>query len=713
MDTYNTKPLHIHQGTVSEKRSELKSSLLKTIEIEESLYSLLKSDDSFYEKPIPLRHPLIFYYGHTFTFFINKLYNGNFITKRINPHLESMHAIGVDEMSWDDLTVTHYKWKSVSEVKNYRAQVTELLCKYIDTVDFTLPITWDSPIWPILMGIEHLRIHIETSSVLIRQLSLDHIKESPQWAPCPHQGTAPKNELINFKGGEIQLGKTKDSPYYAWDNEFGKHKAKLNDFKASKFLVSNAEFLEFVQDEGYTTDDYWTDEGVSWKHFTKALQPSFWIKDKGQYLLRVLDRIIKLPLNWPVEVNQLEAKAFCNWKSEKENKNLRLISEDEWSQVYSTEVLEHKKTRELKNETASDSTHSYNMNLSQYRSPCPIDEFKAKSLYDVMGNVWQWTETPIYAFDDFKVHPLYDDFSVPTFDTRHNIFKGGSWISMGNLSLPDSRYAFRRHFFQHAGFRYVESTNPIINTNNPYETDSQLSQYCEFHFGKSYFDVPNFPKACIDECAKYFSDLPQRHKALDLGCAVGRSTFELSKYFDHVTGIDFSARFIQVAQRFIENKMLKYTLPTEGELLDYHQVSLSSFSWSENLTNKVSFYQGDACNLPEKFGGYDFIFCGNLIDRLHSPQSFLTNIHKYLNDEGLLIITSPYTWLEEHTPKSQWIGGKKIDGKPLKTLDGLKNHLAPWFKMIGGPTSIPFVIRETQRKYQHTLSEMSVWKKKI
>ena len=62
---------------------------------------------------------------------------------------------------------------------------------------------------------------------------------------------------------------------------------------------------------------------------------------------------------------------------------------------------------------------------------------------------------PKNPFDKFKVHPFYDDFTMPTFDGRHNIFKGGSWISCGNESRRSARYAFRKHFFQHAGFRYV------------------------------------------------------------------------------------------------------------------------------------------------------------------------------------------------------------------------------------------------------------------
>ena len=73
------------------------------------------------------------------------------------------------------------------------------------------------------------------------------------------------------------------------------------------------------------------------------------------------------------------------------------------------------------------------------------------------------------------MHPLYDDFSTPTFDGRHNLIKGGSWISTGNLALRAARYAFRRHFFQHAGFRYVVSHHREPNLVNPYETDALVA----------------------------------------------------------------------------------------------------------------------------------------------------------------------------------------------------------------------------------------------
>ncbi|HES76521.1 MAG TPA: SAM-dependent methyltransferase, partial [bacterium] len=81
----------------------------------EQLFETLACDAAYYEKPIPLRHPLIFYFGHTATFFINKLLLAGLVSARINPKFESMFSVGVDEMSWDDLSETNYDWPSVSE----------------------------------------------------------------------------------------------------------------------------------------------------------------------------------------------------------------------------------------------------------------------------------------------------------------------------------------------------------------------------------------------------------------------------------------------------------------------------------------------------------------------------------------------------------------------------------------------------------------------
>ena len=115
-----------------------------------------------------------------------------------------------------------------------------------------------------------------------------------------------------------------------------------------------------------------------------------------------------------------------------------------------------------------------NINLEHGASACPVDTFSTtlkngSQIFDLIGNVWQWTETPIDALPGFEVHPAYDDFSTPTFDGQHNLIKGGCYFSTGNYAIKDSRYAFRRHFFQHAGFRYIESDGELVIDTNPYD----------------------------------------------------------------------------------------------------------------------------------------------------------------------------------------------------------------------------------------------------
>ena len=101
-----------------------------------------------------------------------------------------------------------------------------------------------------------------------------------------------------------------------------------------------------------------------------------------------------------------------------------------------------------------------------------------------------------------------------------------------------------------------------------------------------------------------------------------------------------------------------------------------------------------------------------MIDRLYDPALFLTTIHQRINQGGILLLTSPYTWLEQHTKKQHWLGGFKKDGENVTTLDGLKSMLNQHFELVQGPVLVPFVIRETSRKFQHTLSEATVWRRK-
>ncbi|QUJ69290.1 5-histidylcysteine sulfoxide synthase (plasmid) [Photobacterium sp. GJ3] len=699
--TAATRSVLLTGSSEQSKRQELKAAFNQTWALYESLFRLIHDDDAFYRKAEPLRHPLIFYFGHTAVFYINKLKLGKYIEQRLNPQFESMFAIGVDEMSWDDLNEAHYDWPAVDDVRVYREQVRHAVNQFIDDMPLTLPIKDADPAWVVLMGIEHERIHLETSSVIIRQLPLSDLTPSPEWAPCTEFGPAPENQLIAMSGRHLTLGKSEDADTYGWDNEYGTQHFKIEDFKTSKYLVSNQEYLEFVKDDGYRQARYWTEEGLAWLQYTQATMPRFWREYQGQYFQRNLCHEIPLPLNWPVEVNQLEAKAFCRWKAEQAQLPVRLPTEAEWYLLRQCLEEASPHWQEVPGNTE----------LAYFASSCPVDRFEHNGLCDIVGNVWQWTETTIDGFQGFQVHPLYDDFSTPTFDGKHNLMKGGSWISTGNESIPESRYAFRRHFYQHAGFRYVVSKqDPASMTHlNVYETNELIAQYLEFHYGQEYFNVPNFCVNGVKQCLEEVS-LHQTRRALDIGCSVGRASFELAKRFDHVDGIDFSARFIQQAYALLEQGEKRYTIPTEGDLVEFKSITLDQIGY-QNLSDKIHFSQGDACNLKPQFTDYDLVYASNLIDRLGDPAGFLTSIAARIAPGGYLVITSPYTWLEDYTAKDKWLGGIKVNGENFTTLDGLTETLIPHFELVA-VKEIPFVIRETKRKFQHTVSEMTIWRKR-
>lgn len=245
---------------------------------------------------------------------------------------------------------------------------------------------------------------------------------------------------------------------------------------------------------------------------------------------------------------------------------------------------------------------------------------------------------------------------------------------------------------------------------NIYETDELVGQYCDFQYGDEYFGVVNFAKACAQKASGYAKDT-HKSRALDLGCATGYASFELAKTFDYVDGIDYSQAFVNVARQLQQEGRISYTQNGEGEIRNRKEVSIDDFGFRA-VGSKVHFSQGDACALAPEFTQYDLIMATNLIDRLYEPHLFLRTIHERINEKGILVLTSPYTWKEEYTAKEFWVGGYADEnGNEITTLNALKDMLGKHFELVA-TEDVPFVIRETPRKFQYTISQMSVWKKR-
>ena len=251
--------------------------------------------------------------------------------------------------------------------------------------------------------------------------------------------------------------------------------------------------------------------------------------------------------------------------------------------------------------------------------------------------------------------------------------------------------------------------NSLVALYAHYHSEAAVSQYCDAHYGPDKFGVSNFSREIVQLCVTVLEGKPQR-KALDLGCAVGRTSFELATHFDQVSGIDFSSRFIDIAQRIQKRGKFCYQLPEEGDIISDHEVHLANHNLAETAS-KVTFSQGNARYLETSFCDYDLVLAANLIDRCPEPRKFLASIYQRLVLGGLLVIASPYNWLEHYTPKKQWLGGYFRAGSPVTSLEELGKKLSKHFTMIGEPQEVEFVIRETARTFHHNISQVTLWRR--
>jgi len=247
-----------------------------------------------------------------------------------------------------------------------------------------------------------------------------------------------------------------------------------------------------------------------------------------------------------------------------------------------------------------------------------------------------------------------------------------------------------------------------------YETDRAIAEYLLFHYGRVEEVLPydfgphhslEYPVRCVAECLEPEA-LAKSARALDLGCAVGRSTFELARHCQHVLGIDYSSRFIAVAQHLRDQGVLTYAYPVEGDLMQ----PASAVVPGDIDRSRVAFEHGDAQSLRPDLGTFDVVLMANLIDRLREPLRLLERLPALVQPGGQLIITSPYTWLEEYTPKSCWLGGFERDGHAATTLQALERALEPAFELVA-TRNLPFLIREHARKFQWSVAEGSVWRR--
>ena len=239
-----------------------------------------------------------------------------------------------------------------------------------------------------------------------------------------------------------------------------------------------------------------------------------------------------------------------------------------------------------------------------------------------------------------------------------------------------------------------------------YESNKILAEYLLFHFGTAEEILPpgrswpsgmrealDFP---VRTAARFSAGIVER--ALDLGCAVGRSACEMSRACHQVIGIDFSRAFIDAAEALRNGAPLVYDRHEEAALVTSLEARLPAGIDAARLR----FQQGDAMNLAADLGVFDRVHAANLLCRLAEPDRLLARLPGLVKPGGELVLATPCTWLEEFTPPENW----PVAG----TFEWLQTTLAPAFSLLRRADE-PFLIRETARKFQWTTSLVTVWRR--
>jgi len=397
-------------------QSEIGRALEEAREQTDALFRAVRSD-SFYERPIPERHRIVFYLGHVEAFDWNLI--GRYALDRSPFHAEfdRLFAFGIDPPPGQLPSDQPSDWPSLAEVERYNQRVRDEVDRSIDEVPEQL----------LHVAVEHRLMHAETLAYILHQLEYER-KVAPALAPDVETAPAPQPWMVEIPAGTARLGLDSlgfdDKAAFGWDNEFQSLTVDVPAFAVAKHKITNGEYLEFVR--------------------AGAAAPFFWAEGAGRWFYRGMFAEIPLPLDWPVHVMHSEAEAYAKWRGAS----------------LPTEAQFHCAAQFHR--AASVASEGLEANLDFRRwEPVPVHANDGRGSPDtpsqLVGNGWEWTSTVFAPFPGFTPFPFYRNYSEPFFDGRHYVLKGASPRTAARLARPSFRNWFRPSYpYIYATFRLVE-----------------------------------------------------------------------------------------------------------------------------------------------------------------------------------------------------------------------------------------------------------------
>ncbi len=218
---------------------------------------------------------------------------------------------------------------TVAEVFAYRKHIDDKMLTLLNETDPLNSTNGPELNDLVILGLNHEQQHQE-----LLLTDLKYTFSVNPLLPAYREGFAPEEEaeplaaaggpaFADLEGGIFEIGFAGDG--FCFDNELSPHKVYLQDFSISERLVTNGEFLEFVDDGGYRDHRLWYAEGWDWVNQNGIDSPLYWYERDGEWSHFTLGGLRPLPPDSPVcHVSFYEAAAFAEWKS------ARLPTEFEW-----------------------------------------------------------------------------------------------------------------------------------------------------------------------------------------------------------------------------------------------------------------------------------------------------------------------------------------------------------------------------------------------
>jgi formylglycine-generating enzyme required for sulfatase activity len=382
----------------------------------------------YYDAPIPLRHPFVFYEGHLPAFSFITLLRNALGAPAIDPRLEDLFYRGIDPESIDAAR-RHQRsdWPSRSEVATFAAACdARVLAAYANA-------KLDDAGNPHLVNaqaaytiLEHEEMHHETLLYIVHRLPDEHKRV----ARADHRDVArAKRDPIAIPAGPVTLGVERDRLAFAWDNESPAHIVDVAAFGCDVDDVTNGDYLAFVN--------------------AGAPPPPFWVLRDGAWWLRCFGETIPLPLSWPVYCSHAQATAYAQWSG------ARLLTEAEYHRAAYGTPSGGERQQPWGGEDADASRG--NFDFARF-DPEPVGSYpqgaSAWGIEDLVGNGWEWTATPFAPLPGFAPMATYPPYSADFFDGDHFIMKGASPVTSRRLVRRSFRNWYRRDYpYMYATFR--------------------------------------------------------------------------------------------------------------------------------------------------------------------------------------------------------------------------------------------------------------------